>query len=437
MLDYKNKKVLIVGLGLLGRGWRDARFFAQQGAQVTVTDLKTKKELQPSIDKLKKYKIKYVLGKHNPEDFKKQDLIIRGPSVPLNSFYFKIAQKHKIPIEMDESLFAKNFQGLIIGVTGTRGKTTTSTLIYEILKKYFKKNIYLAGNIVDTATLPLINKISQHSIVVMELSSWQLQGWHTSKISPHLSVITNIYPDHLNYYQGSMEKYVADKKAIYQYQGAQDFLFLNQDNNYTKKFQKETKSRIKFFSYKNVPKSWSFKIQGQHNLENIAVAIQVAQNMHIPLKIIKQVVTNFKGVPDRLEKIRTFKKVDYYNDTTATTPEALISGLQALGKNKNIVLITGGADKQLSFSKITPMIKKHVKKIILLEGTGTDRMKKFLPKNLINNQYTNLKSAVLKAQELSQVGNIILFSPACASFGMFINEFDRGRQFKKIVKNLK
>ena len=208
---FKDKKVTVVGLGLLGKRLGDIAFLSEFGAKVLVTDLKTAKELAPSIAKLKKYKnIEYVLGKHRMEDFENRNFVLKGQGVPLDSSYITHARKQGIPIEMDESLFVKLAPDVkIIGVTGTRGKSTTTVLIYEILKQAYnspsiklggkKPSVFLGGNIKGTAALPLLEVVKVGDTVVFELSSWQLQGFGEAGISPHISIFTNFMPDHMNY----------------------------------------------------------------------------------------------------------------------------------------------------------------------------------------------------------------------------------------------
>src|SRR3989344_3754467 len=219
---FKGKKVTVMGLGLLGRGVGDAAFLAECGAEVLVTDLKQKDVLKPSLQKLKKYSkpargragIKYVLGEHRLEDFKNCDMVLKAAGVPIDSPYIKEAKKNKIPVEMSGSLFAR-LSGLpIIGVTGTRGKSTVTELIFHILKSSGKKAI-LGGNIRGVSNLQLLKKFTpprsggarNAEVAVMELDSWQLQGFGESKISPHIAVFSTFYPDHMGYYAGSMNKY--------------------------------------------------------------------------------------------------------------------------------------------------------------------------------------------------------------------------------------
>lgn len=438
----------MLGLGLLGRGLNDAKFLAECEADLMITDLKKAEDLKPTLQKLSKYKnIKYILGEHRLEDFKKRDFILKAAGVPLDSLYINEARKNKIFVEMDESLFTKLCPEVrVIGVTGTRGKTTTTFLIYEILKKLENKlgcKVYLGGNIKGLATLPLIKKVKQNDIVVMELSSWQLQGFGDSKISPHISVFTNFLSDHLNYYikvskneNEAVQKYFDDKAEIFANQKADDFLVLN--NSIKKKIKKRYKGEIKskiILTDESQIKNWKFKIKGAHNIQNILQAIEVAKILGIDLKTIKKIVENFNGVEGRQEFIKDYKDIKIYNDTTATTPDATLVALRSLGdKNKKkIVLIMGGADKNLDMSSLVKEVPKWCKKVILLAGTGTENLGGKVDGVLVK----SLKDGLLEALKYTKKGDILLLSPAFASFGMFKNEFDRGDQFNKLVKKLK
>ncbi|OGF31586.1 UDP-N-acetylmuramoylalanine--D-glutamate ligase [Candidatus Falkowbacteria bacterium RIFOXYD2_FULL_35_9] len=436
--NYKNKNILILGLGLLGRGIKDTIFFVKKGANVTVTDLKTKEQLSTALKQLKQYKnIKFVLGKHRHEDIDKADLIIRNADVPLNSEFLQYAFKKKKLVEMDESMFAEFCPCPIIGITGTRGKTTTATLIYEFLKKTDKK-VYLAGNIMGQATLPLMDKVKKNDLVVLELSSWQLQGFGWKKISPQVAVFTNIYPDHLNRYKG-MRDYIADKRNIYKWQHKNDYFIANSRDKVTSSAVKSARAKIKMFSSSQVPKSWEIKLFGEHNLENISAAIQVAKIFKVKDKDIRTVLARFKGVEHRLEFVKKVSGIDFINDTTSTTP---IAGQMALASlNKPIILIAGGATKQLELKNFSKDIAQKVKAVVLLKGTATDELKngivKYKGEDKILGEFDNFEEAVKTAFKYAEKGDVVLLSPGCASFGMFTNEFDRGEQFKKIVKDLR
>jgi UDP-N-acetylmuramoylalanine--D-glutamate ligase len=438
---FNGKKITMLGLGLLGRGLNDAKFLAECGAILTVTDLKTKEQLEPTLKKLAKYKnIKYVLGEHRLEDFRNCDFVLKAAGVPLDSIYINEAKKNKIPVEMDESLFAKCAPNVkVVGVTGTRGKTTTTYLIYEICKLAFPKKVYLGGNIKGLATLPLLKKVKDGDVVVMELSSWQLQGWGEAKICPSISVFTNLMDDHLNYYKGSVKKYFEDKAKIYLNHNKSDYLICGE--KISKQIGKVKSQKI-IVKKNDVPKSWKIKVKGDHNLENISYAIKVAQILNVPEKLIKRAVKNFSGVEGRQEFLREYKGVKIYNDTTATTPDATIVALKALSpdqggtlvqNSKRIVLIMGGADKNLDMSGLIKEVPKYCKKVILLAGTGTEKLGGKVDGILAK----SLKEGLLEALKWVKKGDVLLLSPGFASFGMFKNEFDRGEQFVKLVKALK
>ncbi|KKT75426.1 MAG: UDP-N-acetylmuramoylalanine-D-glutamate ligase [Parcubacteria group bacterium GW2011_GWB1_44_7] len=473
---FKGKKITQMGLGLLGRGVGDAAFLAKclsadeaDGANVLVTDLKSKKELAPSLKKLKKYKnIKYVLDRHRLADFRNCDFVLKAAGVPLDSPYIAEAKKHGIPIEMDASLFFKLMpKGVtFIGVTGTRGKTTTVHLIYEILKrlnlKDKKGSTFLAGNIKDTATLPLLEKVGLGDFVVAELDSWQLQGFGDSKVSPHISVFTTFLPDHMNYYAGSMKKYFQDKASIFKYQKKGNVLILGEqvENIIRRNLAgqgfafKNLKSTTIITNAEDLPTGWKLKIPGEHNRYNVACALAVARALEIPDEISKKAIENFKGVPGRLELIRVVRGVKIYNDTCATTQDATIAALHALNNSsfekRKIILILGGTDKGLDMSKLVAEIPKHCKAVILLKETGTDKLLSEFPylkspviKGVPESARVGaiiketLKECVKEAMKIAQKGDIVLFSPAFASFGKwFKNEYDRGEQFEKLVKGL-
>lgn len=453
---FKGKKVTIMGLGLLGGALNDALFLLECGADLIITDLKSEKELASSIKKLKNFKrnngsYKLCLGQHNLEDFKNRDFILQPGNVPPDSPYLLEAIKNNIPIHESESLFFDNLPENIItiGITGTRGKTTTTSLIYKILKNNFKQKVYLAGNIKGSSTLSLLKKINFGDIVVLELDSWCLHGLGDIKKSPKIAVFTNFLKDHLNFYikgskneEEALQKYFNDKANIYKYQNKTDILICGQ--KVSKKIGKINGKKI-ITNKDLVPKNWNLKIKGEHNLENIACAIKACEALNLPLSIVKKEVESFSGVAGRQEFVREFKGVKIYNDTTATTPDATIMALKAFGQSsqnkqlikKKIVLICGGSDKYLDMSELIKTFPKYCKEVILLTGTGTDKLKKdFSNKTKSLKEFSDLLSAIKYALTVCQRGDYLIFSPAFASFGMFKNEFDRGDKFVKIIKNL-
>ncbi|MCX6754742.1 MAG: UDP-N-acetylmuramoyl-L-alanine--D-glutamate ligase [Candidatus Nomurabacteria bacterium] len=452
MQNYKNKfkgkKITIMGLGILGRGLGYTKFLAECGADIIVTDLKTKEQLATSIKALNKFKnIKYILGEHRLEDFKNRDMVIKAAGVPFDSIYIEEAKKNYIPIEMDVSLFSKCAPGvMLIGVTGTRGKSMTTTLIYEILKSnenFLNKKVYLGGNIRGVATLPLLKKVKEGDILVCELDSWQLQGFCDSKVSPHISVFTTFMPDHMNYYKNSMDKYFNDKANIFKFQNKNDILVIRP--NMKKLIPKSIKSELVVIN-KNGLDGWKFIVPGDHQRENLACAVKVAEELGVPIYKIKKAVSNFKGLEGRLELLRVYKGIKIYNDNNATTPEATIAGIEALNNNKkNIILVCGGSDKKLILDDFVKTINKYCKTIVLIPGSGTevlinpvgDFTKSKLKLKIKNEVGKDLKDVIQKALVQAKKGDTILFSPAFASFGMFNNEYERNDLFIDIIKRLK
>jgi UDP-N-acetylmuramoylalanine--D-glutamate ligase len=463
--DLKDKRITIMGLGLNQGGLGVARFLVKAGAHILITDLKTEEELGPSLKKLKDFDVKYALGQHREEDFINTDLVIQNPAVPHNSKYLKIARKYKIPIKTDLDLFfqlcpSKN----IIAVAGTKGKSTVSQLIYHIFKGAQKDTI-LAGNI-GISVLDILEKITPQTWLILEISTWQMEGIKDHKFRPQTAVLTNILPDHLDRYL-HFKEYARSEKLIFKYQKQNDNLVVNYDNEETIKIKEETGVPIYWFSTKEkiepgcylendelVFQSEKHKITfakisdlplpGLHNLENILAASTVGFIHNIPGKIILKTLKNFPGIPYRLEFIGQFRGIKFYNDSCATTPEATLAALGSFPKQP-IILILGGKDKKLNYENFGIAIgkNKEIKKIILLQHPAYDASQKILSvlkkhldsENIIHT--SNLEVGVEIALQQAQKNDLILLSPAAASFGMFKNEFDRGDQFNKIVKNLK
>lgn len=443
MNQFKDKKITIMGLGILGRGLQVTKFLAECGANLTVTDLKNKKYLSSSIKALKKYKIRYVLGRHDPKDFESADLIIKSPGVPLDSEFIKIAKSKNIPIAMDASLFAELVKDIkppikIIGITGTRGKSMTTALIYHILKTNEKAlgcRVYLGGNMRMKATLPLIKKINPGDIAVLELDSWQCQGFGDAKISPHIAVFTSFMPDHMNYYKNSMKRYLADKSNIFLFQKRNDALIINRD--LIKIVPAKYKGKIIIPDLVKISKI-PLHIFGDHNKQNASYAYSVTKKCGLNDAQIQKGLKSFTGLEGRLECLRIINKTCIINDNNSTTPEATIAGIKAVHskyKNSNIILIAGGADKKLELGTLALTIQKYCAHTILLPGTGTERLKEKLTKQY--DQCPTLKQAVKKAFDCAGKKDIILFSPGFASFGLFMHEYDRNDQFIKIIRQWK
>lgn len=459
---FKNKRVTVFGLGLNTGGVGAVRFLAKAGArEIIVTDIKKREELLPSLEKLKGYKnITYVLGQHRPEDFTRADMIIKNPRVPWTNEYVKLAEKNGIPVEMDSSIFFALCKAPIVGVTGSKGKTTTAVLLSHILEQAGKKIVRVGMDRVGV--LDELAKISPESIVVFELSSWRLSALAHLKKSPHVAVLTNLYPDHLDYYR-SLEGYYADKKIIFAYQEKKDRLIANKDNAAVRELVRQAPGKVVWFSQaplagaeegvwqegermmrrqagvtEELFSSPQLSLASSQEKENALAATAVALAWGVTPSTIKNALEKFPGVPHRMEKVADLSGVAYYNDTTATIPEAAIRALRSF--SRPVILLAGGSNKGLDFSLFAEEIRKHSKKTIFFRGDATEKILAKLREGETAQNETedfpvveSMAEALRLAQEAAQPGDVILLSPGATSFGIFQNEFDRGEQFRKGV----
>ena len=451
-MDLRGKRILVMGLGLQGSGMAAARYAAQQGAIVRVTDMKSPQVLAPSVQALAGLSIEFILGQHRDEDFRWAEIVIRNPGVPWTSPYLRLAQAHGARIEMEIALFFLACPGNIIGVTGTRGKTTVASLLYEILRAAGLPTM-LGGNVAGVETLSLLPQITPETQVVLELSSWQLEGLAPHKMSPPIAVMTNIYPDHLNTYNG-MEDYAEAKANIFRHQTADDLAIFNYDNAWTRRFGEEAHGKTWFTS---LQRQGSFErgstsvepfiftetpLAGQHNLENILLATTAARRLSVADAVIAEAVRRFQGVPHRLEEVRVFNGVRFVNDSASTTPVAGRVALEAF--STPIVLVAGGNTKHLPLEQWPERIVQRCRDVVLLVGNGTDELVPALhdetQRQAVNDPvrgvFNDLKQALDTAVNLTRPGDVLLFSPGFTSFGMFLNEFDRGDKFVAYVRAL-
>ena len=448
-----------MGLGSFGGGVGAVKYLAAQGADVTVTDLKSAEELSASLKRLDGLPVKFSLGKHSEEDFVNVDMLVVSPAVPDDSRFLQIACKNNVHIDSELSIFFRLCPAPIIGITGSNGKSTTTSLLGEMLKEAGIKT-WVGGNI-GVSLLENLKEIKPDDAVVLEISSFQLEYLARIKMSPHISIVTNIAPNHLDRHK-TMENYIGAKKAIIHYQQKDDYAIMNYDDPTLKKWEGESKGHHLWFSatkelehgafLKNneiiinhypkriaIPCSTQINIKGIHNWQNIMAASYAATLMHADVEPIKSAITGFTGLEHRLEYVHTINEVQYYNDSKATTPEAAIAGIKAF--DSPTILIAGGYDKQVSLYQFAQECVKNTKSVILIGETAKTIQKhiqdikgeKIKPEIYMA---TSLDESVKKASEAAEPGGIVLLSPACASFGMFTNYEDRGRRFKELVSQL-
>lgn len=419
--QIRGKKVLVFGLGRQGGGVGDAAWLAAHGAIVRTSD----KDLS------------LVPEGQTREQIDWADIIIKNPGVPDNHELLVYAKSKNLPILTSIAIFVKYSSLQVIGITGTRGKSTTTALVTSLLEAAYPGQVVSGGNIPGTSGLALFDQEIDKKYAVLELSSFQLHNFHDLQVSPHIAVVTNLYPDHLNRYS-SMAEYQHDKEAIVAYQKSTDIALVNSDNPGTIAIATVATGQVRNFSAADVA-GWESPLPGAHNRENIAAAWTVARTFGIPESLCKQVVRDFHGLPFRQEIVRNFHGVNYVNDTTATTPTAAIKALQAA--TTPLIWITGGDTKNLPFAKLLTEVSRNsrLKKIIILGSKNipdyTSALKQ-VAGDKIAGTASSMQEAINLASSVAEPGDSVLLSPGFASFDLFQNEFDRGRQFNDVVKAL-
>lgn len=447
--EWKNKKVLVMGLGLLGGGVATTKWLVKKGAQVTVTDIKPYSVLKNSVRQLRpiNQKIKFVLGRHQLKDFRQNDIIVVNPGVPRESRFLSEAKKLGKIITNDARIFFDTVENPIIAVTGTRGKTTTVNWLVHFLRGYWPKAA-VGGNSSDNPLLALIDKLSDKKTpVVVELSSWQLELLPGARFAPFIAIITNLFPDHLNRYH-SMRDYALAKANIFRNQNKHQFLVLNKGNRWTNFFKKQKpQSRLYYFSdwLKIVGERFDVDFYGRHNLENFLAAAGGAHLAGVPWSVIFKRLKTLPIIAYRQQKILQKHNLTIINDATATSPEAVTAALERFSCWGEIILLGGGTDKNLSFIDWARTVKRIVKpeNLFLLNGSATKKMvgelkkigyfRKFKPQ-VFDDLLLILKKIKLIIRKAKF---IVLFSPGAASFEKFKNEFDRGQKFNFLVKKLR
>ena len=454
--NLNGTNVLVMGLGVHGGGVDVVKWLVRQHARVTVTDLKTKHQLKDSIQQLQGLPVRYVLGEHRNKDIEKAELVIASPGVPRDSKYLAFAEQKGIPVENDASIFFQRCPTPIIGITGTKGKTSTSMLLLAMLTA--DRSDVVGVGYHQVPMMNALNDLKSSSTVVAELSSWRLERLAKHRQSPHIAVCTNVMPDHLNRYRGFPD-YVRAKEIIFKFQTPDDVAILNKDNAVTRKFGATVRGSRWWFSLrpfkdengmfvKNgrlvmrtygkesvvaaVPKALA---SSPHMLSNVLAAALTARLSGVSLHAIKSVIHNMPIIPHRLESVRTLSGVLYVNDSAATTPEAATAALEAI--SGPVVIIAGGTDKGLQFGNFANAMRKKCKAIVLLDGTATKKIKRQLPATMRIPVVQTMRDAVTRARAFAEPGDTVLLSPGAASFELFAHEFDRGDQFRSIVTALR
>ncbi|GAE87440.1 UDP-N-acetylmuramoyl-L-alanine--D-glutamate ligase [Acetivibrio straminisolvens] len=453
----KNKKVAVLGIGISHTPL--ISYLYKLGADITAFDKSDETRLKPTLEAFKGMDIKYSLGEGYLDNLKGFDILFRTPGMRYDIPQILAAKEEGTEITSEMEVFFELCPAQIFAVTGSDGKTTTTTLIYNMLKEQ-GYNCWLGGNI----GIPLLSKIDEikdTDKVVLELSSFQL---HTMTESPHIAVVTNVSPNHLDVHK-SMDEYVFAKKNIFKHQSAEDKLVINFDNDITRGFANEAQGDVVYFSRKaslekgamlkdnmlifkdgesvtEIVKADDIVIPGVHNIENFLAATAAVIDC-VDRDVIKKVATTFTGVEHRIELVRELNGIKFYNDSIASSPTRTIAGLNSF-KDK-VILIAGGYDKKIPYDALGPVIAEKVKCLVLIGQTAPKIEKALKDETERTGKGTDipvyrcgsLDEAVQTAYRFASLGDTIILSPASASFDMFKSFEERGNKFKEIVNSIK
>jgi len=448
-MELNGKRVLVLGLGRSGLA--SALFLKSHGARVTVSDTKSEDQLRDQIPALLDAGIAVETGGHTQRTLQNQDLLVVSPGVPVDAPPIVQARNlgHQVIGEIE--LAAQFLKGPIVAITGSNGKTTTTTLIGEILKAGGLKT--LVGGNIGTAAISLAEKSTPETIIVLEVSSFQLET--ISAFRPKIAVVLNVTPDHLDRHR-TFAAYVDAKARIFENQTAEDFAVLNADDPTCLELAGRTHAQVFWFSRKREIEAGAFvragriafqqsgseheimpvseiPLKGAHNLENVLAAACAGSLMDCPAERIRAAVRNFKAVEHRLEFVANIRGVEYYNDSKATNVDATIKALESFPAN--IHLILGGKDKGSDYTVLNDLLRKRVKTVYTI-GAAAEKIQSQIKgaANIVSS--ATIEAAVKQATAAAQPGDIILLAPACASFDQFQNYEHRGRVFKELVHQL-
>ncbi len=447
-MELKGKKILVVGLGKSGLA--AALFLRRRGAQVTVSDLRSAQALSKEIPSLLEAGIVVEAGGHGLLTFRRQDLIVVSPGVPLSTPELVQVRRLGLPIIGELELAARFLKGKVLAITGSNGKTTTTTLCGEIFSAA-ALNPLVAGNI-GLPVIDVVDRSTDAGWSVLEVSSFQLET--TESFHPHVAVILNITPDHLDRH-GTFENYVAMKEKIFANQTGEDYLILNGDDPIAQQAASRTKSQVLWFSRSKIVRCGAFlldgmvmfrpteqgkpipvlplaeiPLKGDHNIENVLAAVCAACVAKIPTQTIAQAVAAFQAVEHRLEFVAAIHGVDYYNDSKATNVDATAKAIASFPGN--IHLILGGKDKNSDYTQLNALLRARVKAVYTI-GSAAEKIERQISGVTRIIHTGTLEAAVDQAAGQAVAGDVVLLAPACSSFDQFENYEERGKVFKQAV----
>jgi len=447
---FCGKKVLIMGLGRFGGGADAARFACEAGGDVTITDTAPAKELQVSLKQLKAFpQIQYRLGRHEFVDFDKADVIIVNPAIEPENQFLRYAREKGKKVSSQISIFFELCPARIIGITGASGKSTTASLTAHLLRAglawedCWYRQVWLSGNIGNEPLLCVLDEIGEEDLVVLELSSFQIEQLALKAQAPEVGLLTNLFANHLDRY-GTFEAYCDAKEQMFRLQKmkyARPAVSIFNGNDrlgreWYDQYSKEEGRICLTYSADDVTGDIRevFRLPGRSNLSNLAGAIAVAKYFDVKEQVIKESLPEFRGLAHRLELVAEMNGIRWYNDSKATTPEAAMAAIEAFEEPE--IIIAGGYDKQLSFDELGERIAERAKAAILIGATArkiAEAIECRSPNRAIIRYAGDLREAVELAIELAENGDVVLLSPACASYDMFDNYQQRGREFVRFI----
>jgi len=447
-MELKGKKVLVVGLGKSGLA--AALFLRRRGAHVTVSDVRSAEALAKDIPALLEEGIMVEAGGHGLLTFRRQDLIVVSPGVPLDTPELAQVKAFGLPVIGELELAARFLKGRTLAITGSNGKTTTTALVGEILQAAGFKT--LVGGNIGVPVVALIDDSSDETWSVLEVSSFQLES--TEKFHPQIAVILNITPDHLDRH-GTFENYARAKERIFAAQTAEDCLVLNADNTRAAATAKSSPARVFWFSMEHLVEqgAWvedgalmyresreaaaenimplgGIPLKGEHNVENVLAAVCAARQAGAPADAIRRAIENFRAVEHRLEYVTTINGVEFYNDSKATNVDATAKAVAAF--ESGVHLILGGKDKNSDYTLLAPLVRSRVRAIYTI-GSAAAKIESQLRGVVTIRSCETLDKAVSAAAGAAHPGDVVLLAPACSSFDQFENYEQRGRVFKRLV----
>ncbi len=449
-------RVLVMGIGRRAGGVGAIRYAVASGAEVRVTDLADPSCFTAVVEEFRDAPVEFVLGRHDPADFRWADVVVRNPDVRRGSPYLQEAERHGARVEMEMTLFLAASPAPTIGVTGTKGKTTTTMLLHSILTQRWPDAV-VAGNMGRSA-LTQLGAVHPGVPVALELSSFQLESLGEHHRSPHVAVLTNVTPDHLDRYP-SFDAYAGAKAQIVAHQHDDDWKVFPAADPVVADLVAGSASRSVTFAdgahdgprtlYAadgHLAASWegatldlgpvaSLRVPGAHNRRNALAAAGAALAVGVTANEVRRGLAAFTGVPHRLEPVGTHGGVKFVNDSAATTPEAAVAGLGAF-PGRPVVAIVGGFDKGLDLAPLTAALSERAARVVLLAGTATTRLADGLHGVPVDGPFETMGDAVRHAAAVAPPGSVVLLSPGCASFGLFVDEFDRGDQFRAAARGL-